>query len=82
MTRIASTNILRADLKATLNDRGDSLRLTIERILTPEAKISLKADEWQELMDWTRAITLLHKENSNRKNKVAAGGFEPPTKGL
>ena len=77
MTKIDAINMLRADLKVTLNGGNDKPKLTIERILSPEAKtkISLRADEWQELVDWIRAITLLYEQNQNtslhRINEIA-----------
>jgi len=58
-------NKIRPDLKVTLNKGSEGPELIIERILTPRAKttISLKADEWQEIVDWARAISLLYKDN-------------------
>jgi len=58
-------NRIRPDLKATLNKGGEGLELTIERRLAQRKKItiSLKADEWQELMDWLRAISFLDRED-------------------
>lgn len=63
MTQIHVIKI-RPDLKVTLNKGSEGLELIIERILTPRAKttISLKADEWQELVDWVRAISLLNRK--------------------
>jgi len=57
-------NKIRPDLKVTLNKGSEGPELIIERILTPRAKttISLKADEWQELVDWVRAISLLNRK--------------------
>ena len=56
-----SANKIRPDLKATLNEAEEGTELVIERKSTPKAKtvISLKADEWHELVDWVRAISLL-----------------------
>jgi len=64
MTRM-HVNKIHPDLKVTLNKGGEGPELVIERILTRGSKttISLKADEWQELVDWVRAISLLYKEN-------------------
>jgi hypothetical protein len=58
-------NRIRPDLRVTLNKEGSKEPgLIIERRLTRRSKtvISLKADEWQELVDWVRAISLLSKE--------------------
>jgi len=65
MTEINAIKI-RPDLKVTLNKGNEGCpELIIERIVRPGAKtkITLKADEWQELVDWLRAIFLLHREN-------------------
>ena len=64
MTRM-HVNRIRPDLRVTLNKGSEGPELIIERILTRGSKttISLKADEWQELVDWVRAISLLYKEN-------------------
>ena len=64
MTQIHAIKI-RPDLKVTLNEGSEGPELIIERRLTRRAKttISLKADEWQELVDWVRAISLLYREN-------------------
>ena len=59
-------NKTRPDLKVTLNNKGnEGPELIIERILTRRAKtaISLKADEWQEIVDCVHAISLLHRED-------------------
>jgi hypothetical protein len=63
MTQI-HVNKIRPDLKVTLNKGSEGPGLVIERILTRGSRttISLKADEWQELVDWVRAISLLNKE--------------------
>jgi hypothetical protein len=55
---------IRPDLKVTLNKGSEGPGLIVERILTRRSKttISLKADEWQELVDWVRAIALLNRE--------------------
>ena len=60
MTQI-HVNKIRPDLKVSLNKGSEGTGFIIERILTRGSKttISLKADEWQELVDWVRAITLL-----------------------
>ena len=57
-------NKIRPDLKVTLNKGTEGSGLIKERTLTRRSKttISLKADEWQELVDWVRAISLLNRE--------------------
>jgi len=64
-TKIGERNILRTDLKASLYGNGDGLDLVLERTVSPQETIQmlLKADEWQELMDWVRIISLLHNNN-------------------
>lgn len=58
------TNKIRPDLKATLNEGDEGTDVVIERLLTPRIKtrILLTDDEWQEMVDWVRATSLLHRE--------------------
>ena len=53
---------IRPNLQVTLDE---GIGLVVERVLAPGTKISmpLKADEWQEIADWVKAVRLLS-ENS------------------
>ena len=52
---------IRPDLQATLHEGS---ALVIEQAAAPgnQSRIFLKSDEWQELLDWLRAVQLISRE--------------------